>query len=114
MPWLLILFILQHISTYYYISRVLHCKDISTYYYISRVLHCKDISTYYYIGRVLHCKDYYEVLRVSRGATNVEMKKQYKKLALILHPDKNRAPQSEEAFKGWSLSHHINNVTEYF
>lgn len=49
--------------------------------------------------RVLSCKDFYEVLMVSRDATEVELKKQYKRLALTLHPDKNRAPQADEAFK---------------
>lgn len=50
--------------------------------------------------RVLNCGDFYEVLEVSRDVTDSELKKQYKRLALILHPDKNRAPQSDDAFKG--------------
>ena len=37
---------------------------------------------------------------MARDATDIELKKQYKRLALALHPDKNRAPQSDEAFKG--------------
>lgn len=32
------------------------------------------------------CKDYYEVLKVTKEATDTEIKKSYKKLALVLHP----------------------------
>lgn len=52
--------------------------------------------------RVLRCSDYYEVLCFSRDASDADLKKQYRKLALQLHPDKNRAPKSDEAFKGLS------------
>jgi len=37
---------------------------------------------------------------VNKEATEAELKKQYKKLALQFHPDKNRAPGASEAFKG--------------
>lgn len=49
--------------------------------------------------QILRCKDYYEVLRVTKEATDTEIKRSYKKLALQLHPDKNRAPRAVEAFK---------------
>lgn len=45
------------------------------------------------------CKDYYEVLGVTKEASDSEIKKSYKKLALQLHPDKNKAPGAVEAFK---------------
>lgn len=39
------------------------------------------------------------MLNVTKEATDSEIKKSYKKLALVLHPDKNPAPGADEAFK---------------
>lgn len=44
-------------------------------------------------------KDYYAILGVEKKCTVEEIRKAYRKLSLKVHPDKNKAPGSEEAFK---------------
>lgn len=51
------------------------------------------------VKRLNKCKNFYQVLNVSRDATDSIIKRAYKRLALQLHPDKNQAPGAAEAFK---------------
>ncbi len=44
-------------------------------------------------------RDYYEVLTVTRTASDDDIKKAYRKLALQYHPDRNNAPEATEMFK---------------
>lgn len=44
-------------------------------------------------------KDYYDVMGVARGATQVEIKRAYRKLARKFHPDVSKASDAESRFK---------------
>ena len=42
---------------------------------------------------------YYDILGVARSATETEIKRAYRKLAVVYHPDKNPDPAAEQLFK---------------
>lgn len=44
-------------------------------------------------------RDYYDVLGLSKNATDAEVKAAYRKLARLYHPDVNKAPDAEAKFK---------------
>ena len=51
--------------------------------------------------RVRKCQGtaFYEILGVEKSATDGEIKKAYRKLSLLTHPDKNGYDGADEAFK---------------
>ncbi|KAL8619272.1 DnaJ subfamily C member 27 [Nucella lapillus] len=51
------------------------------------------------IQRLKSSKSDYERLGLTPGASKEDVNKAYRRLAVLLHPDKNVAPGSEEAFK---------------
>lgn len=48
---------------------------------------------------------HYKVLGVDKGADDSQLKKAYRKISLKVHPDKNPAPGSDEAFKAVGLAY---------
>ena len=44
-------------------------------------------------------RDYYEVLGLSKGASQDEIKRAYRQLAKKYHPDINKEPGAEDKFK---------------
>lgn len=51
------------------------------------------------VRKVQSAENHYEVLGIARDADEASVKRAYKKLALQLHPDRNCATGSDEAFK---------------
>ncbi|KAJ9163114.1 hypothetical protein P3X46_022819 [Hevea brasiliensis] len=47
-------------------------------------------------------KDYYDILGLEKTCSVEDVRKAYRKLSLKVHPDKNKAPGAEEAFKAVS------------
>ncbi|CAM6099437.1 unnamed protein product [Calypogeia fissa] len=54
------------------------------------------------VARIRRTKDYYQILSVTKECTEEDVRKAYRKISLKVHPDKNKAPGAEEAFKAVS------------
>jgi hypothetical protein len=52
-------------------------------------------------------KDYYQILRISRQASEGEVKRAYRRLAIVFHPDKNQSPESLSLFQEINEAHEI-------
>lgn len=52
-------------------------------------------------------KDYYKILGIAKGASEEDIKKAYRKMALKYHPDKNKSPDAEEKFKSLAEAYEV-------
>lgn len=50
---------------------------------------------------------YYKILELEPNATESEIKKAYRKMALKYHPDKNQSPEAQEKFKSIAEAYEI-------
>ena len=51
--------------------------------------------------------EFYELLGVPRDASDTDIKKAYRKLAMEYHPDRNRAPDAEARFKEFTEAYEV-------
>ncbi|KAM3378291.1 hypothetical protein P3S68_010704 [Capsicum galapagoense] len=58
-------------------------------------------------NRVGSERDWYGILQLDRSSDEATIKKQYRRLALMLHPDKNEFPGAEAAFKLIAAAHMV-------
>lgn len=60
--------------------------------------------------------DYYNILNVERNATEDDLKKAYRRLAMKWHPDKNpnNKKEAEAQFKQISEAYEVSQQTDFF
>jgi hypothetical protein len=58
-----------------------------------------SLKQYTVVRKVLKCDNHFRILGVTRQASPNTIRRQWKRLSLLVHPDKNPAPGAEEAFK---------------
>ena len=58
-------------------------------------------------------KDYYNTLEITPQATENELKKAYRRLALKWHPDKNKEQDAEQKFKEISEAYEVLSDSEH-
>ncbi|KAK9049313.1 hypothetical protein SSX86_008355 [Deinandra increscens subsp. villosa] len=64
------------------------------------------------VSEIRRKKDYYDILGLEKTCSVEDVRKAYRKLSLKVHPDKNKAPGSEEAFKKVSKAFQCLSVEE--
>lgn len=57
-------------------------------------------------------RDFYDVLGVSKSATEADIKRAYRKLALTWHPDRNKSPEANDKFKEINEAYAVLSNTE--
>lgn len=78
----------------------LHIVFSQVSFFPQSTYHLWFVCVLFFYCRIKSCKDYYQILGVEKTASEEDLKKAYRKLALKFHPDKNHAPGATEAFKG--------------
>lgn len=64
------------------------------------------------VREVKRKKDYYDILGLEKTCSVEDVRKAYRKLSLKVHPDKNKAPGAEDAFKSVSKAFKCLSVEE--
>jgi len=52
-------------------------------------------------------KDYYRILRIPRSATSLDVKRAYRRLAVLFHPDKNKSDKALRVFQEINEAHEV-------